>query len=228
MRPLFTLEIASCIRGCALRSRSAPRFHRRQPSHCHEATTALDVRPRPLRVAPRRPAGFDLISIRSCQVNDSTFLGEKEVMTRKCATMTFVIASITAALVAACYPLQQQGIVVSASEAASIRGGQCGQYAMMAQGACGDGASDTCTSSSTDCDGLCPLRCVPKSTYGGSGTFTGSLIGGVCDTAPQPTCTATTCTAGGITVPCCTCSGGSNVQCGPAPYALNSNGCSGS
>jgi hypothetical protein len=149
-------------------------------------------------------------------------------MTRQCATMTFVIASITAALVAAGYPLQQEGIVVSESEAASIRGGQCGNYGMIAQGACGDGASDTCTSSSSDCDGLCPVNCAAKSTYGGSGTFTGSLITGVCDTAPQSTCTATTCTVGGITVPCCTCAGGSNAECGPAPAALNEGGCSGS
>src|SRR5271154_2755090 len=110
-------------------------------------------------------------------------------MTRACRIATFVIASGTAVLVSVVSPLQRYGLEVPASEAASIRGGQCGSYQMIATGACTDATSDTCTSSSSDCDGLCPLVCSPQSTYGGSGTFTGALAASTCDPALQSTCT---------------------------------------
>src|SRR5271154_4108602 len=140
-------------------------------------------------------------------------------MTRLCVAMTFVTVSITTALVAAGNLWHRDGIVVSASEAAGIRGGQCGKFQMFASGACGDGASDTCTSSTSDCDGLCPLACSPTSTYGGSGTFTGSLVSRACDASTQATCAQSQCVgSGGLPQDCCVCANAAGVQCGPSGF----------
>jgi hypothetical protein len=144
-------------------------------------------------------------------------------MTRVCVIATFVIASATAALVALGYPSQEGSVEVTASEAASIRGGQCGSYQMIANGACTDASDDTCTSSSSDCDGLCAYSCGSTSTYSGSGTFTGSLVSSQCDSSTQAACTETVCSGA---VPCCACLSGSNVECGPAPVDLDPQGCS--
>jgi hypothetical protein len=145
-------------------------------------------------------------------------------MTRVCVIATFVIASATAALVALGYPSQWSE--VTALEAASIRGGQCGSYQLNTNAACTDDQDDTCTSSTSDCDGLCSYSCPSTSSYGGSGTFTGSLVSVQCDTATQPACTQTVCSVAGLPVTCCTCMSGSNIECGPAPYDINPEGCS--
>jgi hypothetical protein len=148
-------------------------------------------------------------------------------MRRVCGIATIVIATAAAALVALGDSSQRDGLEVSAMEAASVRGGQCGNYQMLTYGACTDGADDSCTSSSSDCDGLCPYSCGATSTYSGSGTFTGSLTAGSCDTTTQPTCTATFCSGANVLVPCCACLSGSSVACGPAPFWLDPMGCSG-
>jgi hypothetical protein len=148
-------------------------------------------------------------------------------MTRVYFIATFVIVSATAIGVGTGYSVPKVGLVVPASEAANVRGGQCGKYQLISDGACGDGATDSCTSSSTDCDGLCPVACGATSTYSGSGTFTGNLLTATCDTTTQPACTATSCTGAGVPIPCCACLGGSSVQCGPAPFTLDPQGCSG-
>jgi hypothetical protein len=148
-------------------------------------------------------------------------------MTRICVIATFVIASATAASVALGYSSQQSGVEVTTSEAASIRGGQCGTFQLITNAACTDAEEDTCTSSSSDCDGLCSYTCSATSSYGGSGTFTGSLVSVGCDSVTQPTCTQTVCAVMGVPVPCCECLSGSNVACGPTPSDLNTLGCSG-
>src|SRR6202034_3234283 len=100
---------------------------------------------------------------------------------------------------------------VSAATAAEIRGGQCGKYQMTSNSACTDEATDTCTSATSDCDGLCSYACGATSSYGGSGSFTGSLVQGSCDSTTQPNCTETYCTTAGVIVPCCQCVGDGNI-----------------
>jgi hypothetical protein len=148
-------------------------------------------------------------------------------MTRVCVIATFVIASAVAALIALGYRPQTSGVEVAAAEAANIRGGQCGSYQEIANAACTDASTDTCTSSTSDCDGLCPYACGATSTYGGSGTFTGSLVAGECNPTTQSACTETVCSVAGLPVPCCACLNGSSIECGPDPYDLDPQGCSG-
>ncbi len=148
-------------------------------------------------------------------------------MTRICFIATFLIVSAMALGIGTGYSAPRIGIVVSAAEAANIRGGQCGKFQLMTNAACTDAESDTCTSSTSDCDGLCPLQCSPTSTYSGAGTFTGSLVARTCDTALQANCTLTLCSVPGGTEDCCQCLNASQVQCGPAPFDLNPQGCSG-
>jgi hypothetical protein len=145
------------------------------------------------------------------------------------STVTFlVIASATAAWAGIVHSGPHQGIEVNAAEAAAIRGGQCGSFQDVVDGACTNTQDDTCTSTgTTNCNGACEYACDSVNTYSGSGTFSGSLIPSSCDPALQPTCTQTTCTVSGVQVSCCQCLNGSNVQCGPAPYGLSPQGCSG-
>jgi hypothetical protein len=79
-------------------------------------------------------------------------------MTRICGIATIVIATAAAALVAVGDSSRRDGLEVSAMEAASVRGGQCGNYQMIANAACTDSADDSCTSSNSDCD--LPQRCL--------------------------------------------------------------------
>jgi hypothetical protein len=148
-------------------------------------------------------------------------------MTRVCGIATIVIATAAAALVAVGDPSRRDGLEVSAMEAASVRGGQCGNYQMIANAACTDSADDSCTSATSDCDGLCPYACSSTSTYSGSGTFSGALAAGDCDSVSQPSCTETVCSVVGAPVACCACLSGSNVECGPSPFDLDPMGCSG-
>jgi len=148
-------------------------------------------------------------------------------MTRLCASISFAFASVVTLFVASHLSMSSSlGTEVSVAEAAGIRGGQCGSYAQSADGACTNEGSDSCTQDSTDCDGACPYACTPQMTYSGSGTFTGSLIGSSCDPVSQQSCTQTICTLGGLPVSCCECLGGKNIACGPAPSALDPDGCS--
>jgi hypothetical protein len=137
------------------------------------------------------------------------------------------IAFVTVALTSTANSGPRESIEVTAAEAAAIRGGQCGSFQQITDGACTTTQDDTCTSTGTDCDGLCEYGCDSVNTYSGSGTFSGALIQNSCDPAVQPACTQTACTVGGVPVPCCQCLNGSNVQCGPAPYGLSPQGCSG-
>ena len=105
-------------------------------------------------------------------------------------------------------------------EAANIRGGQCGSYGLTSNGACTASGSDSCTSGRSNCSGLCSYTCATSSTYGGSGSFTGSLITSECDSTTQPTCTETVCSIAGAPVACCQCLNPSDISCGPAPTDL--------
>jgi hypothetical protein len=120
------------------------------------------------------------------------------------------------------------GVDVAAREAAKIRGGDCGNYQQVANAACNNTGNDSCTGPASNCIGACPFECSPTSSYGGSnGTFSGSLIpGSYCDTTTQGTCTETTCSVMGGSVPCCQCLGSSDINCGPVPFAVNAQGCS--
>ena len=120
------------------------------------------------------------------------------------------------------------GVEVSAREAAAIRGGDCGNYQQVANGACTNTESDSCTGPGSNCIGACPYTCTASSNYGGSnGTFTGSLVPGPdCDTTIQGTCTETSCSVMGGSVPCCQCVGNSDISCGPLPFDINPQGCS--
>ena len=139
----------------------------------------------------------------------------------------FAIAAAALAMLPAAERLPGDVVEVSAVTAASIRGGQCGSYQMTSNGACTDSSPDNCTSATSDCDGLCSYTCGATSTYGGSGSFTGSLVSSSCDSTTQPACTETYCSVTGLIMPCCQCVGDSSVECGPAPTDLDSQGCSG-
>jgi hypothetical protein len=149
-------------------------------------------------------------------------------MTRLFVVTSVLIASAVAVLVAADGAVPGADLEVPAWEAASIRGGQCGAYQLISNGACTNSGSDSCTSVSSSCNGLCPYGCAATSSYGGSGgTFTGSLVAGPgCSFATQATCTATFCSVMGGSVPCCQCMGDSDITCGPEPFDVDPHGCS--
>jgi hypothetical protein len=143
------------------------------------------------------------------------------------SVFAFAIASAALAILPSADRLPGDVVEVPATTAASVRGGQCGSYQMTSNGACTDSGDDTCTSATSDCDGLCPYSCTPTSTYTGSGSFTGSLVQASCDSATQPTCTQSYCSIAGLIMPCCQCVGDSSLECGPTPSDLDSQGCSG-
>jgi len=143
------------------------------------------------------------------------------------SVFAFAIASAALAILPSADRLPGDVVEVPATTAASVRGGQCGSYQMTSNGACTDSGDDTCTSATSDCDGLCPYSCTPTSSYTGSGTFTGSLVQGTCDSATQPNCTQAYCSIAGLIMPCCQCVGDSSLECGPTPSDLDSQGCSG-
>ncbi len=149
-------------------------------------------------------------------------------MPRFLAFASFALIFAAAVTLASSYAVPRHGIEVAASEAAGIRGGDCGAYQQIANGACNWAVEDSCTAYSTNCDGVCSYTCLPTTSYGGSGgTFTGSLVPGTpCDNSMQPQCTFTFCLVGGVSVPCCQCAGNSPVTCGPGPFAVNPQGCS--
>jgi hypothetical protein len=139
----------------------------------------------------------------------------------------FAIASAALAMVPSRNRLPGDVVGVSAVTAATVRGGQCGSYQMTSNSACTDSAGDTCTSSTSDCDGLCSYSCGGTSSYGGSGSFTGALVSGSCDSTTQATCTETYCSVAGVLMPCCQCVGNASVDCAPSPNDLDTQGCSG-
>jgi hypothetical protein len=143
------------------------------------------------------------------------------------SVFAFAIAFGALAILPSADRLPGDVVEVPATTAASIRGGQCGSYQMTSNSACTDSANDTCTSATSDCDGLCSYACGATSSYGGSGTFTGSLVQDACDSATQATCTETFCSVAGVIMPCCQCLNSSSVGCGPAPFDLDQQGCSG-
>jgi len=138
---------------------------------------------------------------------------------------TFAFAA--AALAATAHSSPRARAEVTAAEASAIRGGQCGSFQQVTNGACTSTQEDTCTSTGTDCDGACAYACDAVNTYSGSGSFSGALIQNSCNSVMQPECTQTLCTIGGVPVPCCQCLNGSDVECGPPPYGLSPQGCSG-
>jgi hypothetical protein len=249
VRPPFTLGIASRIVGCAWRSSntsdpsgkpanrlnaSQVRNRRRTCSSasCRRRTVIVEIESGARAVAMQRsspaPALVNSQRLLKPLPSDSKDSQAREnIMTRVCVIATFVIASATAALVALGYPSQRSGVEVTALEAASVRGGQCGSYQLLTNAACTDAEEDTCTSSSSDCDGLCSYTCSATSTYGGSGSFTGSLVSSDCGSTTQSTCTETVCSVGGAPISCCACLSGSNIACGPTPFDVDALGCSG-
>jgi hypothetical protein len=148
-------------------------------------------------------------------------------MTRLFVFASVLIASGTPVLLGIGRAPSGEGVEVPSWEAASIRGGTCGSYQQIPSGACTNTGSDSCTSGNSNCSGICPYTCVPTTTYSGSGTFTGSLIGIECNDAVQGTCTATICSVAGLPVICCQCLNGSDIPCGPSPVELDTEGCSG-
>ncbi len=143
------------------------------------------------------------------------------------SVFAFAIASAALAILPVAERLPGEGVEVTAATAANIRGGQCGSYQSMSNSACTDSANDSCTSSTSDCDGLCSFACGATSSYGGSGTFTGSLVQDPCDSATEATCSETFCSVAGLIMPCCQCANASSVECSPAPWGLDTQGCSG-
>jgi hypothetical protein len=141
-----------------------------------------------------------------------------------------VIAASLAAAIFTLVPHLAAGIgfEVSAAKADAIIGGQqCGNYQSIVGGACTASQGDTCSGVGTVCDGTCPYVCAATLTYGGSGSFTGQLGLSSCGSVTQGTCTQSICTVGGVPLPCCTCTGGTIVACGPAPYDLDTEACGG-
>lgn len=120
------------------------------------------------------------------------------------------------------------GVQVVETAAATIRGGNCGNYQQVANGACTNSGNDSCSGPASSCTGACPFACTASMSYGGSnGTFSGSLVpGSSCDTTTQGTCTETSCSVMGGSAPCCQCLGNDDISCGPVPWAINSQGCS--
>ena len=148
-------------------------------------------------------------------------------MTRLLIFASILISSTAAVLALTGGSQRGQCLDVPDWEAACIRGGQCGSYGLTSNGACTASGSDSCTSGRSNCSGLCSYTCATSSTYGGSGSFTGSLITSECDSTTQPTCTETVCSIAGAPVACCQCLNPSDISCGPAPTDLNPGGCSG-
>jgi len=148
-------------------------------------------------------------------------------MTRRFIFASILISSTVAVLAPTSGTQRGRCIEVPNCEAACIRGGQCGSYQQIANGACTNTGSDSCTSGNSNCSGLCPYTCSPTTTYGGSGTFTGSLVSIGCDSTTQGTCTETICSIAGAPVACCQCLSPVNFSCGPAPVELDTLGCSG-
>src|SRR5580698_5673535 len=114
------------------------------------------------------------------------------------SVFAFALASAALAILPSADRLPGDVVEVSATTAASIRGGQCGSYQSTSNSACTDSSTDTCTSATSDCDGLCSYTCGGTSSYGGAGSFTGSLVSGSCDSTTQSTCTETYCSIAGV------------------------------
>lgn len=148
-------------------------------------------------------------------------------MTRLLIFASILISSTAAVLAPTGGSQRGQCLEVPDSEAACIRGGQCSSYQKIANGACTNAGSDSCTSGNSDCSGVCSYTCTPTVTYSGSGTFTGSLLAIDCNDTVQSTCTATICSVSGAPVACCQCLNPSDLKCGPTPSELNTEGCSG-
>jgi hypothetical protein len=142
-----------------------------------------------------------------------------------------VIAACLAAVIFTLVPHQAAGIglEVPVAKAEAIIGGgqQCGNYQSIIGGACTAYQGDSCSGLGTVCDGTCPYVCSATLTFGGSGSFTGQLNSSSCSSVTQGSCALSICTVGGVPLPCCTCTGGSNVACGPAPYDLDTDACGG-
>jgi hypothetical protein len=149
---------------------------------------------------------------------------KEQVMRRLSAVLSIVVGSTVAFLLAAASSQPATAIKVSAAEAATISGGggNCGQFAQIVQGACTNSGDDSCTTGNSNCSGACSYDCGAENTFSGSGSFTGALITGTCDSVVQPTCTQSVCSG----VLCCLCVGGNNIICGPAPNDLDTQGCS--
>jgi len=142
-----------------------------------------------------------------------------------------IIAVCLAAVIFTLVPDQAAGIGlgVPVAKADAIIGGgqQCGNYQSIIGGACTGSQGDSCSGLGTNCNGTCSYFCASTQTFGGSGSFTGQLTSSTCSPAPQGSCALSICTVVGVPLPCCTCTGGTNVACGPAPYDLDTDACGG-
>lgn len=142
---------------------------------------------------------------------------------RRAVVHLMVLAVLAAGLSARSY--ESAGSVLSNKEAASIRGGACGTFKLLAQGACTTNAPNTCTLqfiAISFCTGSCAFNCAPTAMYVNGQNFTGSLAGaGNCAAVVQPACTLVhVWTLPFALTPTCQCINGVNTPCGGAPNTL--------